>query len=481
MVRVRIAPSPTGLAHIGLARTALFNYLFSKKNNGSFVLRIEDTDKERSKKEYESLIIEQLRWLGIAWNEGPDIGGEYGPYRQSERGHIYRDYLKKLADSQRLYKCYCTKDELEQEKQEQILAKLPPRYSGKCRKLNDNNRAQYEQEGRDFTLRFCLEPQTITITDLIRGKVTFDTALMDDFIIAKDFDTPLYNFAVVIDDALMKITHVIRGEEHISNTPKQIQLSMALGLTAPEFGHLPLILDSDRKKMSKRENKTALGEYIHDGYLPEALINFIALLGWNPGGDEEFFTLSQLESLFDINQVNKSGAIFDVQKLDWFNGHYIRQKDSKELALLLRPYLQGFGDLDSTTVDIERVAIVEKTRLKKLSDITQVASIYFKDELQYEPELLQWKETPSDQLIVNLSWCKDIIQSIGDSEWDVPHLEQRFKENISVESKKTGEVLWPLRVALSGQKNSPSPFEILWIIGKSSGCKRIDAAIQKLT
>lgn len=494
MVRVRIAPSPTGYGHIGLARTALFNYLFAKKERGSFVLRIEDTDKERSKKEYEDLILSNLKWLGIQWDEGPDIGGPYGPYRQSERGHIYRKYLEHLSDQKRIYKCFCTKEQLDEEKQEQVLAKLPPRYSGRCKKRSCEEVAELEKQGVEFTLRFCLEPQTIVIDDLIRGTVSFDTSLMDDFIIAKDFDTPLYNFAVVIDDALMNITHVIRGEEHISNTPKQIQLARALELSIPEFGHLPLILDSDRKKMSKRENKTALEEYKQDGYLPNALINFIALLGWNPGGDRELFELHELENIFTLEQVNTSGSIFDIQKLDWFNGYYIRHADLSELTKFALPYFIAAGYIEKhnehytsvssgamlSTAQLENIVAIERGRIHKLSEISFHSSYYFVNELQYQTELLQWKDASDSELIQNLLSVQDVLMRLGDADWTIQSLEDAIKEEIQNSGKKNGPVLWPLRVALSGLQASPSPFEIASTIGKKLTLQRIQNAVYKL-
>lgn len=490
---MRIAPSPTGFAHIGLARTALFNYLFSKKNNGSFVLRIEDTDKERSKKEYEDRILANLQWLGIQWDEGPDVGGEYGPYRQGERGAIYREYLEKLQSKDRVYTCYCTKEELEQEKQEQQLAKLPPRYGGRCRKLSAELRASFDTQGKESTIRFRLEPQTIIIDDLIRGRVTFDTALMDDFIIAKDFDTPLYNFAVVIDDALMQISHVIRGEEHISNTPKQIQLAQALDLPIPAFGHLPLILDSDRKKMSKRENKTSLDEYIKDGYLPEALINFMALLGWNPGNDQELFSLADLEKVFDTQNINKSGSIFDIQKLDWFNSHYIRERSIASLSDLAIPYLIEekliqFCDSAYTTADgslishrdIEHIISIERTRMKKISDIAVDTSFYFTDPLNYNADLLQWKQLSHREIHDKLAFSLEIMREIPSDSWTSQSIQDSLKNAIVIAGLSNGEVLWPLRVSLSGLGASPSPFDIAWIIGKEATLRRIAYAQQIL-
>ncbi len=497
MVRVRIAPSPTGNAHFGFARTALFNYLFAKKHKGSFIVRIEDTDKERSKGEFEVSILSDLKWLGLSWDEGPDVDadGVYGPYRQSERGHIYKKYLEQLSAQRRIYKCYCTKEQLDAERQEQVFAKLPPRYSGKCRDLTDGQRSAFEKEGRASTIRFLLQPQTIVIDDLIRGKVQFDTSLMDDFIIAKNFDTPLYNFAVVIDDSLMDITHVIRGEEHISNTPKQIQLSSALGLHIPQFGHLPLILDSDRKKMSKRENKTALFEYRNDGYLPEALINFMALLGWNPGGERELYTLEELEEIFDLAHVNKSGSIFDLQKLDWFNGHYIRHSSLEQITHEAIPYFISSGLISMVGTDryktnanegisfdtLKNIVEIERQRIKKMSEIALNAHFYFVDELQYDSELLQWKGMAVDELKQQLAFAYECLENINEDSWTIHEIEHTLKDKIKASGRQNGEVLWPLRVALSGLKASPGPFEIASIIHKAKTIKRIDQALAKIT
>lgn len=495
MVRVRIAPSPTGYAHFGFARTALFNYLFAKKHQGSFVVRSEDTDKERSKSEFEESILSDLHWLGLTWDEGPDIGGAYGPYRQSERGHIYATYLQRLSREGRLYKCYCSKDELEQEKQEQVLAKMPPRYSGKCKTLTQEQQTALEGQGRAYTLRFLLQPQLIVINDIIRGKLQFDTALMDDFIIAKDFDTPLYNFAVVIDDSLMNITHVIRGEEHISNTPKQIQLANALDLTIPQFGHLPLILDSDRKKMSKREHKTALFEYRNEGYLPEALINFMALLGWNPGGDRELYTLTELEDVFDLSHVNKSGSIFDVQKLDWFNSHYIRHADLSKITNLAIPFFISSGFISNSGAEsydtktgetislatLKRIVDVERQRIKKISEIALNAAFYFEDILKYDSELLQWKDATNMQTKSHLSFASECLEAINENEWEMASIESMVKSSIQKNDRQNGQVLWPLRVALSGLAGSPGPFEIASIIGKGKTLKRIEQALAMLS
>ncbi len=487
MIRTRIAPSPTGFFHIGTARTALFNYLFAKKNKGSFVVRIEDTDKERSKPEFEKDILDGLRWLGILWDEGPDKEGEYGPYHQSERLALYRTYLEILNQKSLLYKCYCTKEELEEEREIQVLSKQPPRYSGKCSALANDDHARFEKEGRTSTLRFRIERnRKITVKDHIRGDLTFGTDILDDFIIAKDFDTPLFNFAVVIDDYLMKISHIIRGEEHISNVPKQVLLQQALGFPTPEFAHLPLILNPDRTKLSKRQNKVSLLEYRTDGYLSEALINFMVLMGWNPGGDRELFTLGELEEMFDLTRVNKSGAIFDTHKLDWFNAHYIRQMDTQQLTALCKPYFVSAGFLaaqadQNDQIKIEKIVMLDRERIHKLSEITANVSYFFLADIEYDDHLLLWKNTTAQATQAALEVARKVLAPFDESDFTSSQIEIKLKGVITQEKLKNGVVLWPLRVALTGLSASPSPFDVAEILGKKKTLDRIGDALKRIS
>ncbi|MCD6429147.1 glutamate--tRNA ligase, partial [bacterium] len=343
--RVRIAPSPTGPFHIGTARTALFNYLFAKKHHGSFILRIEDTDKERSKPEWEKDIIDNLLWLGLKWDEGPEPNnpsknlGEYGPYHQSKRIEIYRNYIQKLLDEGKAYYCFCTQEEIEAKKQYFMSIGQPPRYDGQCRSLTKEQVQEYINQGKPYVIRFKVPEKKVSFKDIIHGKIEVDAGLLGDFVVAKDINSPLYNLACVIDDFEMKITHVIRGEDHLSNTPKQILLQEALGLPRPKYAHLPLILGSDRSKLSKRHGSVSFSEYKKKGYLPEAMINFMVFLGWNPGDEREFFNLFDLVEEFSLEKCQKSPAIFNVQKLIWLNGHYIRKKPIKTLTKLCIPYL----------------------------------------------------------------------------------------------------------------------------------------------
>ncbi|MDO8490003.1 MAG: glutamate--tRNA ligase [bacterium] len=494
-VRTRLAPSPTGFLHIGTARTALFNYLFAKHHGGQFILRVEDTDVERSTKEFEKDILDGLSWLGMQWDEGPGVGGPYGPYHQSERIDIYEKYLRDLFDRGLLYNCYCTKDILEAEREVQILSRQAPRYNGKCRSLSEEECVAKKASGAPSTLRYKIEPKIFTVTDLIRGELTFDTAILDDFIVAKDFRTPLYNFAVVVDDYLMNITHVIRGEEHISNIPKQVIIDEALGFPVPQFAHLSLILNADRTKLSKRQNKVSLLEYREEGYLPEALINFISLLGWNPGGERELYVLDELAKLFDLEHIHKAGAIFDVRKLEWFNNHYIRERNIDDIVDLVVPILvrDGFiqlsADLWYTVVEtgerIERdylraIIRLERERLKKLSEISEHTALFFKNVVTFDPSMLLWKTMTKEQAKESLTFSHAILSTLDSTEFTPSELEKLLKDALAGEGRANGEVLWPLRVALTGMKASPTPFEIASILGKEKTLQRITDAIALL-
>ena len=329
-IRTRFAPAPTGLLHLGGARTALFNYLFAKKYQGVFVLRIEDTDIERSRPEYEKDIIENLKWLGIEWDEF---------YRQSERQKIYAQYIKKLLEEDKAYYCFCSEEELEAQRQYQLSIGEAPRYSGKCANLSPEEVEKLKESGKLAVIRFRVPAKKIEFNDLIRGKIEFETSLLGDIVIAKNLSTPLYNFTCVVDDFEMKISHVIRGEEHISNTPKQILLQEALNFPSPQYAHLPIILAPDKTKLSKRHGAIGISEFKKDGYLPEALVNFMAFLGWNPGGEREIYSLPSLIKEFSLEKVQKGGAIFNIKRLDFLNSFYIRQRSVEKLTELCLPYL----------------------------------------------------------------------------------------------------------------------------------------------
>jgi glutamyl-tRNA synthetase len=428
-IRVRIAPSPTGLFHIGTARTALFNYLFAKKHKGDFILRIEDTDKQRSKKEFEKDIMDGLDWLGLKWDE---------LYKQSRRIKIYGKYLKKLLDSGKAYK------------KEIIWFKNPNK--------------------------------KVVFNDLIRGRIEVDSSVLGDFSLAKNLKKPLYNFAAVIDDYEMKISHVIRGEDHISNTPKQILIYEALGLPIPQFAHLPLILGPDRSKLSKRHGAVSLKDYKELGYLPEAMNNFMVLLGWNPGNDREIFSLKELEKEFSLEKIQKGGAIFNLDKLDWFNNHYIKQKPIKDLVKLSLLYLKQ-KKLVKNNFDknkIEKIIKLEQERMNKLSEVGESTDFFFK-ELKYKPDLLPWKQMSISDTSTSLINTASILCDVKDSGFKAGNLKGILMPKAEqFGSGDRGKLLWPLRVALSGKEKSPGPFEIAEILGKEESLKRIRKAIEIL-
>ncbi len=475
-IRTRIAPSPTGSLHIGTARTALFNFLFARKQGGAFVLRVEDTDIERSDEKYERDIFEGLAWLGITADEGPEQGGAYGPYRQSERAASYRPYLEELLASGRAYYCPHTEAELDAEKKELMARGQNPVHG--CR-YRDGGAAP----SAGSIIRFKTPAgRALVFNDLIRGDISFGSDLVGDFSIAKDLAVPLYNFAVVIDDHEMRISHVIRGEDHISNTPKQMLLAEALGLAPPIFAHLPLILGTDRSKLSKRHGATSVREFREQGYLAEALVNFMALLGGNSGGERELFSMDELIREFDLGHIQKAGAVFDTEKLDWMNGEHIRRKSARELTELCLPYLTGFLQFptpnDKFSIEyIEKIILIEQPRLKKLSEVGERTEYFFR-EPDYPAELLRWKNMPDIEVQNSLERSQKILEGTATENFTTEKLHNNFMTAIGAGDK--GALLWPLRIALTGKKASPGPFEILAILGKDRGLRRIERALAKI-
>lgn len=495
-IRVRMAPSPTGLFHIGSARTALFNFLFARNKKGSFILRIEDTDRERSNKKYEKDILDSLEWLGMTWDEGPKQNGsdkgKFSPYRQSERSKIYRKYIQKLLNEDKAYYCFCSPEELAAQREYQMGIGEAPKYNGKCSSLSRKDIEKNLEEGKSFAIRIRTPHKIIKFKDLIRGKIEFDAAAIGDMIIAKNISTPLYNFACVIDDYEMKISHVIRGEDHISNTPKQIIIAEALEIKTPIYAHIPLILGSDKSKMSKRHGAVSISEYKEQGYLSEALINFMVLMGWNSKTNKEFFSMKELIKDFSLENVQKSGAIFNINKLDFINGIYIRQKDTIELTKLCIPFLiksslirkdektkeYYFANDKKISFDtLEKIVSVHRERLKKLSEISEFTNYFFSEELIFEKDLLRWKNMSDTEL-------REILDKIynmfcGINIWKKDVLDKRLFE-LAEEIGDRGKVFWPLRVALSGKKASAGPTEIAEILGKEKTQKRIIFAINKI-
>jgi len=469
-VRVRFAPSPTGNFHLGSARTALFNWLFAKKNGGVFILRIEDTDKERSKSEYESQILNSLTWLGIVWDEGPDSGGDYGPYRQSERIPIYRKSLEELLGEGKAYYCYCTQEELEAEKNALLAQGMPPKYGGHCRNLKSPPPDKPPQ-----VIRFKMPEVEVEFKDLIRGTVKFDAGLFGDIVIAKELESPLYNFAVTIDDHLMRITHVVRGEDHITNTPKQILLARAMGFMEPHFAHLPLILSKDKSKLSKRYAETSLLSYREQGYLPEAMDNFLALLGWHPQNDVEIFTLEELAKEFDLKRVQKSGAIWNEEKLLWVDGEHLKRLSTKRIAELLIPLFPE-KNLDKSPQFLEGALGVVRDRMKTLKDFWGCASFFYEIP-DYERELLVWQGDAPDKTKEILSSALESINATSE-----PLGREKILASMEdlISERGRGSVLWPLRVAVSGRAASPDPLDIMPVLGKRESLKRLTAALEKL-
>ena len=469
-----MAPSPTGPLHIGTARTALFNWLFARHNDGVFVLRIEDTDKERSEKKYEDELLEGLSWLGIDWDEGPEktgYKGTYGPYRQSERTAIYKKYLEKLLEQGNAYYCYCTKEDLEAQRSDMAARGLPPKYNGHCRDLK-----QAPAGAKPEVIRFKVPEVKVEFKDMIRGKVIFDAALFGDIVIAKDLDTPLYNFAVVVDDALMEITHVIRGEDHIPNTPKQILMQKALAFPEPIYAHLPLILNPDKSKMSKRFTDVALAQYKGKGYLVEALLNFIAFLGWHPKGDQEIFSKECLIKEFYITRVQKSGAVFNHEKLDWLNKEYLKGMTTAAIAEQAAPFFAE-EKLPTENAFLEKVIAAIRTRAVTLHDFAEMGKFFFALP-DYEASLLIWKDADLKGVKTILDEIKEKIQNTSVDVFNHEILSERIAEVIGIQ--KRGAVLWPLRVALSGLVSSPDPIEIMEALGKDESLRRIGIAIKKL-
>ncbi len=484
-MRVRMAPSPTGPLHIGTARTSLYNYLAARHGGGTYVLRIEDTDTARSTVEFESDIIDNLHWLGISWDEGPQVaGGEdvgpHAPYRQSRRMDRYAAEADRLLGSGHAYRCWCTPEELEAVRREQEARKEPPRYNRRCLDLTDAERATFQAEGGTSVIRFKVEPEKIRFDDLVRGEVEFDNALLGDFVIVRGDGIPLYHFVVVVDDEAMEISHVIRGEDHLSNTPKHIALIRALGYHEPVFGHIPLILNADRSKMSKRKSQTSLTAYREEGYLPEAMVNFLAFLGWSPGTEEEIFTVDELAARFEINRVHKGGAIFDRDRLDHLNGVYLRAMTDEQLALRLRRWVPDAVRDD----DLLRLVPIVKERLVKLSDITDLAAFVWEpDEVVaswYGPELLTPRKGSPDEARAALEAARPVLAELDQADFSADVLEQRCREAADDAGMKAGTFFSPIRVAVTGRTVSPPLFDSLELLGRDRSLARIDVALEKL-
>lgn len=477
MVRVRFAPAPTGYLHIGGARTALFNWLFAKQHNGKFILRIEDTDIKRSTQESSNAILKTLSWLGLTWDEGP--------YFQSERLAIYDEYAKKLLQNNDAYYCYCTQEELGVIRSKALAVGKEPGYDGRCRNLSLSEQQAYKSCGRKPTIRFKTPSGITQVNDLIRGNLSFDNALFGDFIIVRSDGTPTYNFVCSIDDALMGITHVIRGEDHISNTPRQILLSKRLKFNLPKFAHLPLILGLDKTPLSKRHGDVAIEHYIQEGYLPEALVNYLALLGWSTSDSQQIISKEELISKFSLERVSKNPGIFDLEKLKWLNGEYIRKLDINTLINLLenvrlRIMTGEFEEKESLAkLPIEKIVPLFQERMKTLNDFHKLAEFFFVDtsKLKYQSDAMED--------ILMKDGTKEILEAVRftllklDS-FDTASIEKSIRELATQLKIKASDIIHPLRTAVTGSKVSPGIFEVVSLLGKHSVEQRINRALSLL-
>lgn len=481
-VRVRFAPSPTGPLHIGGARSALFNFLFARRMGGQFIVRVEDTDRERSSPESEKNILDSLRWLGITWDEGIEVGGEHGPYRQTERLALYREYADRLFAGGHAYYCYCTEAELARDREDLLARGELPRYLGRCRNLTEAEREELEKQGRRPVVRFRVpEAKTVVIDDLVRGQVSFDSDGIGDFVIIKSDGIPTYNFAVVVDDLQMQISHVIRGEEHLSNTPRQMLIYQALGQKPPQFAHVSLILGKDRSKMSKRHGATSIVQYRELGYLPEALVNFLALLGWAPPGEEEIFSLEELIGEFSLDRVAKNPAVFDLDKLNWLNGHYIRQSPTDRILSMALPYLReaGFVGQNISSAEETRLWLIVDTVKEYLTHVSQIvdeAQVFFA--AQVDPEDAEAAELLSgDQTPAVLSALRRRLEETA--MLDAPAAKKLLKET----GKETGiggrQLYMPVRVALTGRTHGPELDRIMAILGVAGCLRRLNRVLSE--
>ncbi|MEO0082774.1 MAG: glutamate--tRNA ligase [candidate division WOR-3 bacterium] len=465
-IRVRIAPSPTGALHVGLVRSALYNWLFARHNNGKFILRIEDTDVSRSTQESVQAIIEGFKWVGLDWDEGP--------YFQSQRLNIYRAYAQKLLDEKKAYYCYCNPEELESERQKAWQKKIPWRYDRRCFHLSADIKARYDKENRPKALRFLIPNETVIFDDIIHGTIKKEPQDIEDFIIMRADGTPTYNFAVVIDDAEMRINYIIRAVEHIANTPKQILLYKALNFPIPKFAHLPLILGTDKKKLSKRHGALSLWEYKKAGFLPDAIINFLALLGWSPGHDIEIMDRKQMIELFTLEKVNKANAIFDIKKLEWMNSVYIKNMASEKLGKELKPFLNEIDIMPNDDERFLKILDLTKVRVRTLTELRDMVSAFYQKEPTFDQQAVNKYITPKTKEYLKLLQSR--FEKLTD--FNALNLENELRNLASELNIKAAELVHPCRVALTGKTVGPPLFETIELLGKSAVLERLNNIIQ---
>lgn len=500
-IRTRFAPSPTGEVHVGSVRTALYSYLFAKRQGGKFLLRLEDTDRNRLVPGAAENLIKVFDKLGLKADEG--IGFDYkkneitergsmGPYVQSKRLTIYKHHVQKLIASGHAYPCFCSSERLEEMRKRQQAQKLAPRYDGFCRALNPKEAETKIAAGEKFVIRFKTPTEGLSeFNDLVYGKIKVQNETLDDFVLVKSDGYPTYHFANVVDDHLMQISHVIRGEEWLPSTPKHILLYQAFGWQAPAFAHLPLLLNANKSKLSKRQGDVSTQSFLDQGYLPEALLNFLLLLGWNPKTEEEIFSLDAMVQRFNLAGINKYGAVFNLEKLDWMNGVYLRNLPIEKFAELTLPYLQKAGLIRKVNQVLQNaltgeilalsklyaILALEKERIKKLSELPEAIRFMLEKDLRFEATLLAWKKMPIEAARANLATILNVWREIPAENFRTDILRASIEQIKETSHLSTGELMWPLRVALSGRKHSPGPFEIAEALGKEKSLRRITQAI----
>jgi len=472
-IRVRFAPSPTGHLHVGGARTALFNWLFARREGGKFIVRVEDTDRARSTDESERAVLEDLTWLGLTWDEGPGLDGGHGPYRQSERLDIYREHAERLLACGKAFHCYCTDEELEVKRKKALAEGLVPQYDGACRDLTDTERRQLEDGGRSPVVRFRAPLQDVTVSDLVRGDIMFKKEMLGDFIILRSDGRPTYNFAVVVDDALMEITHVIRAEEHLPNTMRQVLVYEALGYQLPVFAHVSLIVDKDRSKLSKRRGATSVAEFRDQGYLPGGFINYLALLGWSPPEGEEIMSVDELIQRFELERVSPSPAAFDEDKLNWVNSHHLREEPLADVAVLAVRFAETHGLFEPDFDRFEAMVDLAREGLARLSDLPDAISFFFDGDLEMEDEAREWlSRDEAKQLLVSL------VRRLGDSDGEIEA--GMFKTALKAAGKEAGvkgkDLFMPVRSALTGRTHGPALGEVAAVLGRERVIGRLTRA-----
>ena len=480
--RLRFAPSPTGSLHIGSLRTVLFTYLIAKKLNGDLLLRIEDTDQKREVKGSTEWLIEILKWIGITFDEGYSFGGDFGPYIQSERQEIYNKYLQELLDKGEAYYCFCTSERLQKMREDQQAKKEAPRYDRACRDLSPEEVKAKLSAGEKYVIRQKI-PLTgeIKVYDEIRGEIKFKAEDLEDHVLIKSDGVPTYQFASVVDDHTMEITHVTRSEEWLPSYPKNILLYQSFGWEPPKFIHFAGVLNKNGGKLSKRDGDVSVESYKEKGYLPEALINFCALLGWHPKDDKEILSVEEMIKIFDYQDIRPSGSVFDVEKLDYFNGYYIRQKNLDELVELCRPFFGEIADSRKQTTEyLKKIVKLEQERLKKLSEIGERTEYFFVDELDYDPKMLIWKKLTAEEVKKNLEQVYEVLEKIPEENWTSAIIGDALMSHIQAVGGKNGDYLWPMRVALTGKEASPGPFDVAEVLGKAESLERVKRGTERL-